>query len=239
MCGGCVARAARPYAEEMTNALAALGGNASLQHPMLTGVENPKRSGILVITSDRGLAGGYSSNAIKRANDVAARIESEGKEPVRYVIGRKGVGYFRFRRLEVAGAFTGFSEQPNFDAAREAIDTVVAFKTASRGVSNALLRDLAAVHPNTTPDDLPAEVRAAIASGVRAAFTRLQKEGYVIAPSRGSPTPPAPPPALTEFTNRARALVQVQAGCDHRCTFCVIPQGRGPSRSVPPGPVVD
>ena len=52
-------------------------------------------------------------------------------------------------------------------------------------------------------------------------------------------TPPAPPPALTEFTNRARALVQVQAGCDHRCTFCVIPQGRGPSRSVPPGPVVD
>ncbi|MHA3701376.1 F0F1 ATP synthase subunit gamma [Jatrophihabitans sp. YIM 134969] len=119
-------RAARPYAEEMTNALAALGGNASLQHPMLTGVENPKRAGILVITSDRGLAGGYSSNAIKRANDVAARIESEGKEPVRYVIGRKGVGYYRFRRIEVAGAFTGFSEQPSFDLAREAIDTVVA-----------------------------------------------------------------------------------------------------------------
>ena len=77
--------------------------------------------------------------------------------------------------------------------AAAAIDTVVAFKTASRGVPNALLRDLAAVHPNTTLDDLPAEVRAAIASGVRAAFTRLQKEGYVIAPSRGSPTPPAPP----------------------------------------------
>ena len=51
--------------------------------------------------------------------------------------------------------------------------------------------------------------------------------------------PAAPPPALTEFANRTRALVQVQAGCDHRCTFCVIPQGRGPSRSVPPGPVVD
>ena len=51
--------------------------------------------------------------------------------------------------------------------------------------------------------------------------------------------PPASPPALTEFAGRTRALVQVQAGCDHRCTFCVIPQGRGPSRSVPPGPVVD
>ena len=119
-------RAARPYAEEMTNALAALGGNASLQHPMLTGVENPKRAGILVITSDRGLAGGYSSNALKRANDVAARLESEGKEPVRYVIGRKGVGYYRFRRIDIAGAFTGFSEQPSFDAAKEAIDAVVA-----------------------------------------------------------------------------------------------------------------
>ena len=131
-------RAARPYAEEMTNALAALGGNASLQHPMLTGVDEPKRAGILLITSDRGLAGGYSSNAIKRANDVAARIESEGKEPVRYVIGRKGVGYFRFRRLEVAGAFTGFSEQPSYDAAKDAIDAVVAalLATSERHVHN-------------------------------------------------------------------------------------------------------
>ena len=131
-------RAARPYAEEMTNALAALGGNASLQHPMLTGVENPKRAGILLITSDRGLAGGYSSNAIKRANDVSARIESEGKEPVRYVIGRKGVGYYRFRRLEVAGAFTGFSEQPSYDAAKDAIDAVVAglLATSERHVHN-------------------------------------------------------------------------------------------------------
>jgi hypothetical protein len=78
--------------------------------------------------------------------------------------------------------------------AAAAIDTAVAFKTASRGVPNALLRDLAAVNPNTTVDDLPAEVRAAIASGVRAAFTRLQNEGYVIAPSRGAPTGPPPPP---------------------------------------------
>ncbi|WP_375428224.1 hypothetical protein [uncultured Sphingomonas sp.] len=74
------------------------------------------------------------------------------------------------------------------------IDAVVAFKAASKGVPNALLRDLGAVHPNTTVADLPAELRAAIASGVRAAFTRLQKEGYVIAPAGGaSPGPNAPP----------------------------------------------
>ena len=49
------------------------------------------------------------------------------------------------------------------------------------------------------------------------------------------------PPArmVTEFSGRARAFVQVQQGCDHRCTFCVIPYGRGPSRSVPAGAVVD
>src|SRR6266850_845314 len=65
--------AARPYAEELTRALAALGDNASLQHPMLTGVESPRRAGILLITSDRGLAGGYNVNAIKQANELAAR----------------------------------------------------------------------------------------------------------------------------------------------------------------------
>src|SRR3984957_4865788 len=63
-------RAARPYTEGLTRALAALGEDSSLKHPMLTGVENPQRAGILIITSDRGLAGGYSSNAIKCANQL-------------------------------------------------------------------------------------------------------------------------------------------------------------------------
>jgi F-type H+-transporting ATPase subunit gamma len=123
--------ASRPYAEEMTRALAALGRNASLQHPMLTGVESPSRAGILLITSDRGLAGGYSINAIKAANDLAAQLSAAGKQPVRYVIGRKGAGYYRFRRLELAGTFTGFSEQPTFLAARGATDAVVAALAAT------------------------------------------------------------------------------------------------------------
>jgi len=83
-------RAAQPYADEMTRALAALGSNASLQHPMLTGVADPRRAGILLITSDRGLAGGYNANAIKAANELAARLEGDGREVVRYIIGRKG-----------------------------------------------------------------------------------------------------------------------------------------------------
>jgi F-type H+-transporting ATPase subunit gamma len=119
-------KAARPYAEELTRALAALGKNATLKHPMLTGVENPRRAGILVVTSDRGLAGGYNANVLRLANELAARLEGEGKQVVRYVIGRKGVAYYNFRRIPLAGSWTGFSEQPNFADARPATETVVA-----------------------------------------------------------------------------------------------------------------
>jgi F-type H+-transporting ATPase subunit gamma len=123
--------AARPYAMELTRALSALGKDTSLQHPLLTGVDNPRRTGILLVTSDRGLAGGYSANAIKKANELADRIRSEGKEPVLYVIGRKGVGYYRFRRIRVTDSWTGFSEQPTFLDARGATETVVSALTAT------------------------------------------------------------------------------------------------------------
>ncbi len=123
--------AARPYADALTHALAELGKNASLKHPMLTGVESPQRVGIVIITSDRGLAGGYNANAIKQANQLADRLTAEGKTVVRYVVGRKGVAYYRFRRIEVAGSWTGFSEQPAFADARDATDTVVGALTAT------------------------------------------------------------------------------------------------------------
>lgn len=123
--------AARPYAEELTRALAALGKNASIKHPMLTGVDNPRRVGILLVTSDRGLAGGYSANAIKQANELADRLVAEGKDVVRYVIGRKGVGFYRFRHIVIANSWTGFSEQPNFHDASAATEAVVAALTAT------------------------------------------------------------------------------------------------------------
>jgi F-type H+-transporting ATPase subunit gamma len=129
-------RAARPYAEEMTRALAALGRNASLEHPMLTGIDNPQRSGILMITSDRGFAGGYSANVVRRANELADQLTADGKQPVRYVIGRKGVGFFGFRGIAVEGSWTGFSEQPTFLDARDATEAVVgALAATSEGQS--------------------------------------------------------------------------------------------------------
>jgi F-type H+-transporting ATPase subunit gamma len=128
---------ARPYTEELTRALAALGDNASLKHPMLTGVESPSRAGVLVVTSDRGLAGGYNANVLKQANELAQRLEGEGKQVVRYVIGRKGVAYYNFRNIKLGGSWTGFSEQPNFLDARAATEAVVAALVAtSEGEAN-------------------------------------------------------------------------------------------------------
>lgn len=128
---------ARPYAEELTRALAALGENASLKHPMLTGVDNPRRAGILVVTSDRGLAGGYNANVLKQANELAQRLSGEGKQVVRYVIGRKGAAYYNFRNVKLAGSWTGFSEQPNFLDARAATEAVVAaLEATSEGEAN-------------------------------------------------------------------------------------------------------
>jgi F-type H+-transporting ATPase subunit gamma len=125
---------ARPYADELSSALARLSGDPTLTHPMLVGVENPQRAGILLVTSDRGLAGGYNANAIRTSNELADRLTREGKDVERYVIGRKGVAYYRFRRVELAGTWTGFSEQPTFADARGATEAVVrALSATSEG----------------------------------------------------------------------------------------------------------
>jgi F-type H+-transporting ATPase subunit gamma len=112
-------RAASPYSEELTRALGAVLQDDSLKHPMLTGVEEPRRTGIVLITSDRGLAGGYNANAIRAANELARNLEREGRELSRYIIGRKGVAFYNFRRIQLAGQWTGFSEQPSFNNIRE------------------------------------------------------------------------------------------------------------------------
>ena len=112
-------QAAQPYANEITRALTALASNSNTDHPLLVERPEPRRAAVLVVTSDRGLAGAYSSNALRTAGELSALLREEGKEPVLYVIGRKGVGYYRFRGREMAGQWTGFSEQPRFENARE------------------------------------------------------------------------------------------------------------------------
>ncbi|WP_456599559.1 F0F1 ATP synthase subunit gamma [Blastococcus sp. SYSU DS0616] len=111
--------ASKPYAREITRVLSALASSASLDHPLLTERENPRRAAVLVITSDRGFAGSYNVNVLRRTEELLALLRQEGKEPVLYVVGRKGETYYSFRDRPTAGTFTGFSEQPGYADAQE------------------------------------------------------------------------------------------------------------------------
>ncbi|HQD23268.1 MAG TPA: F0F1 ATP synthase subunit gamma [Arachnia sp.] len=125
------ARAAMPYTNELDHAMAALAfSNDEIRHPLITAVENPKRSALLVITSDRGLAGAYSSNSIKAAEQLRAKLLAEGQEVDLYVTGQKGVSYYDFRNVPVKQSWTGFSDAPTYERAREIAETItVSFLT--------------------------------------------------------------------------------------------------------------
>jgi F-type H+-transporting ATPase subunit gamma len=124
---------AKPYAEQMTAMLTELASNSALDHPLLVERENPTRAAVLVVTSDRGQAGGYNANVLREAEQLQSLLREQGKEPVLYVIGRKGVNYYRFRRREVTASWTGFSEQPTYADAAEAARTLVAAFMAGAG----------------------------------------------------------------------------------------------------------
>ena len=118
--------ASRPYAGEITNVLSALAGAAStLDHPLLVERENPKRAAVLVVTSDKGLCGGYNANVLRAAEELLSLLRKEGKDPQIYVIGAKGLNYFRFRGRDVLDSWTGFSQQPGYADAVAAGETLV------------------------------------------------------------------------------------------------------------------
>ena len=122
--------ASKPYAREITRVLSALASSASLDHPLLTERQNPERAAVLVITSDRGFAGSYNVNVLRRTEELLALLRQEGKQPVLYVVGRKGETYYSFRDREMAETFTGFSEQPGYADAQRVGEALIATFTA-------------------------------------------------------------------------------------------------------------
>ncbi len=129
--------ASTPYASELTRAVTAVATGSNTKHALTTEVERPVRAAVLLVTSDRGLAGGYSSNAIKAADRLTERLRSEGKDVVTYIIGRKGVAYYGFRERPVAESWTGFTDSPTYaDAKRVAgpLIEAVQLDTAEGGV---------------------------------------------------------------------------------------------------------
>jgi F-type H+-transporting ATPase subunit gamma len=112
--------AARPYAELLTRAMEDVARQTgSLVHPLLEERPQPARAAVLVITSDRGLAGAYNANVLRRAEDLMGRLRGRGIEPLIYVSGRKGLGYLRFRGFAIEGSWTGHSEVPTYVVAEE------------------------------------------------------------------------------------------------------------------------
>jgi F-type H+-transporting ATPase subunit gamma len=125
--------ASKPYAEEITKVLSALASaSGSLDHPLLNERPEPKRAAVLVVTSDRGMCGGYNSNVLKEAEELMQLLRSEGKEPVLYAMGAKGLTYYTFRDRDLKGAWTGFSQQPGYaDAAKASRHLVELFMAGS------------------------------------------------------------------------------------------------------------
>lgn len=113
------ARAALPYTRELLQAVSALASIRDIQHPLLKDNPNPKRSAILLVTSDRGLAGAYSANVIKAAEQLRTRLVGEGQDVEMFITGQKGVAYYEFRGRPIERSWTGFSDRPTYAHARE------------------------------------------------------------------------------------------------------------------------
>ena len=111
---------ARPYADLLTRAMEDVSRQTGrVAHMLLEERMTPARSGVLVMTSDRGLAGAFNSNLLKRSEQVLARVRGRGLEPVIYLTGKKAISYFRFHGVPVEASWSGFSEVPRYEVAEE------------------------------------------------------------------------------------------------------------------------
>ncbi|GAA1998230.1 MULTISPECIES: F0F1 ATP synthase subunit gamma [Nocardioides] len=119
------AQAAAPYARELTRAVSAVATFSNVDHPLTREEENPQRAAVLIVTSDRGLAGAYSASVLKEAERLSERLREEGKEIDFYICGRKGEAFYKFRQRPVVRSWTGFSDQPSYDVAAEVGEALI------------------------------------------------------------------------------------------------------------------
>lgn len=117
--------ASTPYARAITRAVSAVATYSNVDHPLTTEKKTVTRAAMLLVTSDRGLAGAYSSNVIKAGEQLAELLREEGKTVVPYIAGRKGIAFYTFRHREIAGEWSGFSDAPQFENAKQIADTLI------------------------------------------------------------------------------------------------------------------
>ena len=117
--------ASLPYARAVTRAVSAVATYSNVDHVLTRESPNATRAAIVVFTSDRGLAGAFNSNVLRKSEELSELLRSEGKEVVSYLVGRKAVGYYRFRRREFVRDWVGGTDNPEASTAKEIADAVV------------------------------------------------------------------------------------------------------------------
>jgi F-type H+-transporting ATPase subunit gamma len=129
-------RDAEPYARELTRAVeAVISRSTNVTHPFTEEPENPTRAAVLILTSDQGFAGAFNANVLRESTRLRQTLRDRGVEPVLYVAGRKGIGWHRFRELELADSWAGFSAAPKYSDAQKMTDVLLeAFKAEEGGV---------------------------------------------------------------------------------------------------------
>jgi len=127
-------RAAEPYARELTRAVeAVISRSTNVTHPFTQEPQHPSRAAVLILTSDQGFAGAYNANVLRESQRLRQALRDRGVEPVLYVAGRKGIAWHRFRDLELAGSWSGFSAAPRYRDAQEVTDTLLGVFNAEQG----------------------------------------------------------------------------------------------------------
>jgi F-type H+-transporting ATPase subunit gamma len=114
-----------PYTRELNRAVAAVASYSGYDHPLTHEEEHPTRAAVLIVTSDRGLAGAYSTNAIKLGDRLISTLRDEGKEVMTFITGRKGIAYYQFRGRDVAKSWAGFSDKPSHHQSDEVADALI------------------------------------------------------------------------------------------------------------------
>ncbi|MFM2412765.1 MAG: synthase gamma chain [Actinomycetota bacterium] len=117
---------AAPYTKALTRAVTAVAVGSNVDHPLTTQTETPRRAAVVVFTSDRGLAGAFSSQVLREVGELAEKLSNEGKEVVYYLVGRKSVSYFSFRQRKWERDWIGGTDRPEVETAQEISEAVIA-----------------------------------------------------------------------------------------------------------------
>ncbi|HET7523298.1 MAG TPA: F0F1 ATP synthase subunit gamma [Acidimicrobiales bacterium] len=118
--------AARPYVRKMGEVVSHLAGTPdAASHPLFRDIESVEKVGIVLITADRGLAGGYNSSIIRTVERMVRDHHAAGREVQLVALGRKGVNYFRYRRQPILASFTGVSDRPSYEDARKVVAEIM------------------------------------------------------------------------------------------------------------------